>query len=171
MLDLTKDQLINWLKDSGVKIIDLLTEELVKEWCYNHGFTIIETKEADEDKLLDFNTVVELSCNINCVNPKHLKTKKRGKEIVYARWLVFLYYTKHSRMSLANIGAICNRDHATVIHAMNNVDNKYDHEWRRRNLKLFRDKVDEIHEKLGIDKRFTKLQSESKINKNDTSKQ
>ncbi len=46
-----------------------------------------------------------------------LKSKKRNKELVFARDVVIYLLKKYTKLSLSNIGSHLARDHATILHA------------------------------------------------------
>ena len=50
------------------------------------------------------------------IDPFH-ETKYRGREFVVARQLFFYMVLKHTKWTIAKIGEILRKDHATVIHA------------------------------------------------------
>lgn len=50
-----------------------------------------------------------------------LKSKSRKREIVEARQLFFALLKRDSTYSLASIGKLLNRDHATVLHSLRAV--------------------------------------------------
>jgi chromosomal replication initiator protein len=58
------------------------------------------------------------------VDQKQLHSKSRKREIVLARQAAMYLCKKHTTQSVSRIGMVIgNRDHATVLHAIKNVDN------------------------------------------------
>ena len=56
----------------------------------------------------------------NCLGI-NLSNRTRKRNYVYARALYFKLCKEYTRLSLADIGSSVNMDHATVLHAINNV--------------------------------------------------
>lgn len=104
---------------------------------------------------LFFNEVYELCCDI--VN-RDIKQKTRNDHVVFGRSLFFLYFKKFSKYSLASIGAVFDKDHATVLHGLNKIvdfkDEGYLTGWRKEMKEEFEYKVNCKHKKCGIDKFF-----------------
>lgn len=72
-----------------------------------------------------------------------INSKTRKREIVQARQLAMYFAKKHTKASLASIGAQCgNKDHATVLHACRTVNNLIDTD------KQFRIYVEELDKKI-----------------------
>lgn len=64
----------------------------------------------------------------------NIKSKKRQREIVYARQWSIYFIKKHTRLTLKKIGAMFYRDHTTVIHSLQAVDynlnSKFENEYK-----------------------------------------
>ena len=72
-----------------------------------------------------------------------LKVRSRKRHLVVARQLNMYFMKRHTRFSLAVIGSIFNRDHATVLHAQKTIDDLIETDKRIRNLfKIIEDEVD-----------------------------
>lgn len=56
-------------------------------------------------------------------SPEDLKSRKRTSELVIARFIAMAVVKHHTRLKLKAIGQEFNRDHSSVIHALNEVDN------------------------------------------------
>ncbi len=77
------------------------------------------------------------------IKPEDLKDKTRKKEIVIARQLAMYFAKEYTNHSLKSIGYhFGGRDHSTVIHAVQSVNDMYDTDSR------FRSSVDELKKKL-----------------------
>ena len=77
------------------------------------------------------------------LRPEDLKDKTRKKEVVIARQLAMYFSKEYTNHSLKSIGYhFGGRDHSTVIHAVQTVNDMYDVDHR------FRSSVDELKKKL-----------------------
>ena len=77
------------------------------------------------------------------LKPEDLKDKTRKKEVVIARQLAMYFSKEYTNHSLKSIGYhFGGRDHSTVIHAVQSVNDMYDVDNR------FRSSVDELKKKL-----------------------
>ena len=77
------------------------------------------------------------------LKPEDLKDKTRKKEVVIARQLAMYFSKEYTNHSLKSIGYhFGGRDHSTVIHAVQTVNDMYDVDNR------FRSSVDELKKKL-----------------------
>ncbi|MFC2124662.1 helix-turn-helix domain-containing protein, partial [Bacteroidota bacterium] len=77
------------------------------------------------------------------MKPEDLKDKTRKKEIVIARQVAMYFSKDYTNHSLKSIGYhFGNRDHSTVIHAVQSVNDMYDIDSH------FRSSVDELRKKL-----------------------
>lgn len=72
---------------------------------------------------VNFNFLVEVTCKEFGVNPDDLSESTRKRGVVIARYVVFyvLYHTL-GHVSLASVGGLFNKDHATVVHGMKQID-------------------------------------------------
>ena len=74
-----------------------------------------------------------------------LKSKTRKREVVQARQIAMFFSKKHTKLSLASIGAQTGgKDHATVLHACKTVNNLMDTD------KRFRVYIDDLEKKISI---------------------
>ena len=71
-------------------------------------------------------------------------TRSRKKEVVNARFIFCAVMKKHFTYSLKRIGSIVHRDHTSVIHAIEEFDN------RLKNEDHFKSMVNNIYSKIGI---------------------
>jgi len=66
------------------------------------------------------------TANKFCIDPIKLHTQERNRHYVYPRQLAMYVLRKHTKLSLHGIGPLFKRDHATVIHAVRNIENLMD---------------------------------------------
>lgn len=57
------------------------------------------------------------------ITSEQMKNLNRKREIVEARHIFSSLMTKHTKLSLEAIGNYVNRDHSTVIHSRNTIEN------------------------------------------------
>tara|TARA_R110000803_G_scaffold106557_2_gene174639 strand:+ start:967 stop:1392 length:426 start_codon:yes stop_codon:yes gene_type:complete len=55
----------------------------------------------------------------------NLKSSSRDRESVYMRAYLYAYLRSDSLMTYQQIGKMFNRNHATIIHALNRIHNRY----------------------------------------------
>lgn len=72
--------------------------------------------------------IITMVCDHFNLNPEHIKTKRRVKEHVHARHVIFYFLRKHTKMTLKTAGELFNRDHTTVIHGLENLSDIMDTE-------------------------------------------
>lgn len=72
--------------------------------------------------------IITTVCDHLNLNIEQVKSKSRAKELVYARHLIFYFIRKHTTVTLKSAGDLFNRDHATVIHALHNLQDIMDTE-------------------------------------------
>ena len=69
------------------------------------------------------NSMMKVVCKLTQVDWSELKGKSRKREINDIRQTSMWILRKGTSLSFANIGAIFNRHHATVLHAVDSVNN------------------------------------------------
>jgi len=80
-------------------------------------------------ELTDINTFIRFICEKRAIQHSALISKCRQRHLAEARQWVMYYYTKYQRdtkqdvLPLYAIGACLNKDHATVIYSIKNVEN------------------------------------------------
>lgn len=67
--------------------------------------------------------IVETVCEHFKLTVKEVNSRKRFKELVYARHIIFYLLRKHTKMSLKSSGELFGRDHTTVIHSVETLNN------------------------------------------------
>jgi chromosomal replication initiator protein len=86
--------------------------------------------------------IISQECDVSL---SEILTRCRKKEVVNARFIFCAVMKKHFTYSLKRIGAIVHRDHTSVIHALNEFNNRY------KNEDIFKSTVNKIYNKIGID--------------------
>lgn len=66
-------------------------------------------------------TIVSRICEHFKITYESLKCKSRVRELVYPRQACMYLLSKHTAMTLTAIGVLFDRDHTTVIHALQNI--------------------------------------------------
>jgi chromosomal replication initiator protein len=62
------------------------------------------------------------------LNADKLKSTSRVKEFTHARYVIFYFLRKFANMTLKSAGLLFNRDHTTVIHGLETLQNIIDTE-------------------------------------------
>jgi DNA-binding transcriptional MerR regulator len=70
-----------------------------------------------KNDLLFIKTTVE-----NVTGIEDLATRNRAYEVTMARWLYIKIARENTKYSLKSIGNVIDRDHATVLHGVRNID-------------------------------------------------
>ena len=92
---------------------------------YENNEKVLELKRQN-DKKITFEKIIDFACRHFKVTEEEIFGSCRKKEIVLARQVVMYLCKKLLNMSLCEIGEkVGNRDHSTVIHAIRNIDSKY----------------------------------------------
>lgn len=77
-----------------------------------------------EQKVITCENIIQLVLGTFSVDMKSLNSKSRKREIVLARQCAMFLCKKHTTQSVSRIGMVVGgRDHATVLHALKNVEN------------------------------------------------
>lgn len=72
--------------------------------------------------------IIVTVCNHFTLPVAQVKSKSREQELVYARHIIFYLLRKYASMTLKSAGALFNRDHTTVIHSVETLNNLMDTE-------------------------------------------
>jgi chromosomal replication initiator protein len=112
--------------------IDLdLTKEVLRD--------LVQEQEAT----LTIEDIQRIVCEHLDVSDEQIRGKTRKREVVRARQIAMYFAKQHTEHSLKDIGLhFGGRDHSTVIHANNTVDDRMDDD------EQFRNTVDEISRKI-----------------------
>ena len=86
--------------------------------------------------------IISQECDVSL---SKILTRCRKKEVVNARFIFCAVMKRHFTYSLKRIGSIVHRDHTSVIHAIEEFDN------RLKNEDHFKSMVNKIYNKIGID--------------------
>lgn len=75
-------------------------------------------------KQINFEMIAEKVSEFYNIDPDKIYSKSRKREISDARQMVMYLAKKHANMPMTTIGARLSRNHATVIYAINNIDQR-----------------------------------------------
>ena len=78
--------------------------------------------------VITIDKIISTVCDHLNLTGEEIKGKSRVKEHVYARHLIFYLFRKHTTLTLKSAGELFNRDHTTVLHALNNLQDIMDTE-------------------------------------------
>lgn len=67
--------------------------------------------------------IIEIVCDHFKLAVKEVQSRSRVREFVYARNIIFYLLRKHTKMSLKSSGELFGRDHTTVIHGIETLNN------------------------------------------------
>jgi chromosomal replication initiator protein len=88
--------------------------------------------------------IIEAVCEHFKLSLKGLQGRSRVREFVYARHIIFYLLRKHTKMSLKSAGELFGRDHTTVIHSVDTLNNlMYTEPDVRAEVELIEEKVKE----------------------------
>jgi chromosomal replication initiation ATPase DnaA len=110
-----------------------------------------EVESLNEQKV---NAMMKVVCKLTLVDWSELKGKSRKREINDIRQTSMWILRKGTSLSFANIGTIFNRHHATVLHAVDSVNNMIQTD------RMYRGHVEQILNHLdneNLNKAFDKL--------------
>jgi chromosomal replication initiation ATPase DnaA len=110
-----------------------------------------EVESLNEQKV---NAIMKVVCKLTQVDWSELKGKCRKREINDIRQTSMWILRKGTSLSFANIGTIFNRHHATVLHAVDSVNNMIQTD------RMYRGHVEQILNHLdneNLNKAFDKL--------------
>jgi chromosomal replication initiator protein len=97
------------------------------------------------DNTLTFNKIVRAVTSVYSYSLDQLRSKGRGKELVFVRQLIMYFMKKLTDKSLREIGSFLNRkDHSTVLHAVNKISKMIESDTRLHKS------IDAIKKELGI---------------------
>ena len=117
------NELIDWLKD------DNATKDLP---CHFRNelqsrLDVIETRRQLDyagKKATTLEDILKDTARRSGISVDVLKSKYRGGEVVRFRYFFFKRAKTKTKQSLSVIGRMVNRDHATVLHGIDKVDNE-----------------------------------------------
>jgi chromosomal replication initiator protein len=91
----------------------------------NMAKTVLKDLISSEDKPINVDMIQKAVCEYFGLKPHDLKAKKRTREIANARQIAMYLSKQHTNLSLSEIGrCFGGKDHATVIYACKQVDEK-----------------------------------------------
>lgn len=88
------------------------------------------------------NIIIDGICEIFSIDRKALFGKRRDADVVEARHIAMLALRIKNRMSVTDIGRIFNKDHSSVIHACEKINNQV------RIYPEYADRINQIINKL-----------------------
>ena len=92
-----------------------------------------QTQSLDLFKYV-IDNVITIVCNEFSVTAGQIKTNCRKREFVEPRQICMYFLSKHTLLTLKNIGIVFGRHHSTVIDAKKVVENMYDVDFRIKSI-------------------------------------
>lgn len=99
------------LNPSGKPIDIDLAQEALKDYL-----------SSDHETYITIPRITDVVCEHYHITSEDIRSKKKPKEIAYPRQVAMYMCRKMTEESLSNIGGYFGRDHSTVIHACNKID-------------------------------------------------
>ena len=96
------------------------------------------------ERNINFDMIVEATAEFYKLNPDMIFSKKRIREVAYARQIIMYLTHKHTDLSYSAIGSKLNRTHTTVLHGITSVENRMSIETE------FRDSIESIEKDLKV---------------------
>ena len=84
--------------------------------------TVVGRIVATHPQTYDARDIMTAVCQLLNVSEKVITARTRQRTAVRARNIVMYLMKKYTDSSLSQIGSIVNRDHATVAHSLNTMD-------------------------------------------------
>jgi len=122
--------------------------EIIEDEKY---FVRIDKRKNNGNAICE-NEVKRIAADICRVDVREIESETRKGEVVCARWLIMMYLDRFTKMSRTQQGEIVGKNHATATNAILNVDNFTG--WRKINKIKFENRINTIHEEIGIIKKF-----------------
>ncbi len=110
-LEAAFNKVVQFEKFTGKKVNLTMVEEILAPYIQN-----------DNKKAITVKYIIEQAAKFYDVSEEDILSKKRSQKIVTPRQIAMYLSRKHTNESLPNIGEKFNRDHSTVIAAINKVD-------------------------------------------------
>jgi chromosomal replication initiation ATPase DnaA len=123
-------------------------DEIIED---ENNFVKIDKRKVDGNAICE-KEVKKIAADICRVEVRQIESGYRKQEVVCARWLVLMYLDRFSSYNRNQQAAIVMKDHATATNAIQNVDEFTG--WRKINKIKFENRINAIHEAVGINKYF-----------------
>lgn len=119
-----------------------------------HPYTYLGLRGVAEKNSKDkVENIKEIVCKVTDVDFNELISKSRKRNITEARQLFHYFVRRETNLSLTQIGQMTNRDHSSVIHSINFVnDSKFYYP-------ELRNKLTQVNELLVIEKTISNVES------------
>ena len=141
VIDYIAENVTDNVRDLEGIVVSLMAHSIINDTEIDLALArrVIEQSIKFEVKKITVQKIQEVVCDYFNIKRDLIQSRSRKREIVQARQ-VAMYFTKaHTEMSLAQIGShIGKRNHATVLHACNNIRGLMEVD------KTFRSNIDEI---------------------------
>lgn len=79
---------------------------------------IKESYRTESAPVITIENIISAVCNFYHMDAEGLKGKYRRRGNVHARYVIFYFIRKYTKMTFKEAGLIFNRDHTTVIHGL-----------------------------------------------------
>lgn len=79
---------------------------------------IKEMYRIESAPVVTLENIINTVCEFYKIDAEGLKGKSRCRENVNARFVIFYFFRKYTKLTFKEAGLIFNRDHTTVIHGL-----------------------------------------------------
>jgi len=122
--------------------------EIIEDEKY---FVRIDTRKHDGNSICE-SEVKKIAADVCRIDYREITRPTRKSEVVCARWLVLMYVDKFSVYNRNQQAALVGKDHATATNAISKIEQFSG--WRKINKIKFENRINSIHEAVGINKYF-----------------
>ena len=107
-------------------VVSLLAHATVlnREITIDLAQTVLNNAVKIQKKTVNFDMVAQKVCDYYNIDSDKLFTKSRKREISDARQMVMYLAKRHVKMPVTAIGTRLSRSHATVLHALKNIEER-----------------------------------------------
>ena len=107
-------------------VVSLLAHATVlnREITIDLAQSVLNNAVKIQKKTVNFDIVTQKVCDYYNIDSEKLFTKSRKREISDARQMVMYLAKRHVKMPVTAIGTRLSRSHATVLHALKNIEER-----------------------------------------------
>lgn len=97
-------------------------EVIIMKPSRNNFKTLKQELAKEKNNVNIIYRIQNIVCSVTEISYEEIKGKKRLKEIVFARHMMFYFTRKYTNMTYKQIALEFNRDHATVMHGVKAIN-------------------------------------------------
>ncbi|NLH29921.1 MAG: chromosomal replication initiator protein DnaA, partial [Bacteroidales bacterium] len=126
VIDYIAENVTDNVRDLEGVIVSLMAHSIINDRDIDISLAkrVMEQTLKLEKKRITVQKIQDTVCDFFNIKKELVHSASRKREIVQARQVIMYFVKKHTKLSLAQIGAqIGNRNHSTVLHSCNAVKN------------------------------------------------